>query len=567
MSLIEDSTEPAVVESTTSTRCPSTPGVDAPVNEKQDDNDSSENLAEEQKAPPRDVSGWKWFLVMFSILSSIFLYALDNTIVADIQPVIIEELGHLEKLTWLSVAFLLGGTATNLIWGKLYGQLNAKWTYIFNVALFEIGSAVCGAAPNIDVMIIGRAICGVAGAGLYVGVMTLIAVTTTIQERPLYISGTGLTWGMGIVLGPVIGGSFSESSVGWHWAFYINLLIGAVCAPVYLFLLPSSDPRPEVPLKERTREVDWVGSILQMGALTAFVLAISWGGVVYAWNSATIIGLFVCSAVLFIILGFQQVYTLFTTLSRRIIPVEFFGSRTVLILFSATAAAGAASFVPIYMIPVFFQFTRGDTALDAGIRLLPFIIILVATILANGVLLSKFGYYMPWYAAGGLLAVTGGALMCTVKMDTSVGRIYGYAVILGLGVGLWVQASFSVAQASVKPNQVASAVGFITLSQFAGITIAMAIANTLFLNDCLASISRILPDLSQEQIQAAIQGSRNSFLSELAPEVRAQVLAAVVAGISKTYVLVIAAGALVAVLSLFMKRERLFGVSAAVAAA
>jgi hypothetical protein len=249
-----------------------------------------------------------------------------------------------------------------------------------------------------------------------------------------------------------------------------------------------------------------------MGALTAFVLAISWGGVVYAWNSATIIGLFVCSAVLFIILGFQQVYTRFTTLSRRIIPVEFFGSRTVLILFSATAAAGAASFVPIYMIPVFFQFTRGDTALDAGIRLLPFIIILVATILANGVLLSKFGYYMPWYAAGGLLAVTGGALMCTVKMDTSVGRIYGYAVILGLGVGLWVQASFSVAQASVKPNQVASAVGFITLSQFAGITIAMAIANTLFLNDCLASISRILPDLSQEQIQASPgSGSRGCW--------------------------------------------------------
>ncbi|KAH8177878.1 major facilitator superfamily protein [Sarocladium implicatum] len=537
-----------------------TPIPNSPKLEKQDEQAAPEK-------PPRDISGWKWFVAMASILSSIFFYALDNTVVADIQPVIIEDLGELEKLTWLSVSFLLGATATNLIWGKVYGQFNAKWTYIFSVVLFEVGSAICGAAPNMNVMIVGRALCGVAGAGLYVGVMTLVAVTTTMKERPLYVGGTGLTWGVGIVLGPIIGGGFSASKVGWRWAFYINLLIGAVCAPAYLFLLPSADPRPGVSYKERTREMDYIGSILQMAALTTFILAISWGGVVYPWNSGTIIALFVVSGLLFIILGAQQVWTIFTTVSRRIIPVEFFRSRTVLILFSATASAGASAFVPIYMIPIFFQFTRNDAALDAGIRLLPFIIVMVVMIFTNGALLARFGYYMPWYLVGGLLAVLGSALMYTVDIDTSVSRIYGYTVIIGFGVGLWIQASFSVAQAVVEPAQVPSAVGFITLSQFAGITIVMAIANTLFLNECLQAVGKILPDVPRETIEAAIQGARNNFLATLDPDVKRQVLEAIVSAISKTYALVISAGALVALLSLFMKRERLFNVPAATAAA
>ncbi|KAL3481331.1 major facilitator superfamily domain-containing protein [Aspergillus californicus] len=530
-------------------------------NEKQDD----PPVGQQSPETPRDISGWKWWLVMSSILSSIFFYALDNTVVADIQPVIINDLGELDKLTWLSVAFLLGATATNLIWGKVYGQFNAKWTYILNVLVFEIGSAICGAAPSMNVMIVGRALCGVAGAGLYVGVMTLIAMTTTMPERPLYVGATGLTWGVGIVLGPVVGGGFSESNVGWRWAFYINLLIGGVCAPIYVFLLPNKDPRPGVPLKERSREVDIVGSVLQMAALTTFVLAISWGGVTYPWNSGQIIGLFVASGVIFIILGFQQVFLVLTTLERRIIPVEFFGSRTVLILFASTAAAGASAFVPIYMIPLFFQFTRGDAALDAGVRLLPFIVVMVVTILINGALLSKFGYYMPWYTAGGLLAMVGGALMYTVDLETSTSRIYGYTVILGLGVGLWLQASFAVAQAVVEPKSVPSAVGFITLAQFAGITIVMAIANAVFLNECLTEIPRILPDISRGEIQAAIQGT-SDLLDSLSPALHARVLETIVSGISKTYALVITAGSLVAVLSVFMKRERLFNLPVGAAA-
>ncbi|KAK4673967.1 LOW QUALITY PROTEIN: hypothetical protein QC763_0019460 [Podospora pseudopauciseta] len=510
------------------------------------------------EVPPPRVTGWKWVLAMSAVLSSIFLYALDNTIVAAVQPVIVTEFDSIEKLPWLSVAFLLGATATNMVWGRIYSQFSSKWFYIFNVALFEVGSAICGAAPNIDVLIAGRAICGVSGSGLYVGVMSLIAVTTTMAERPLYVSSTGLTWGLGIILGPVIGGGFSESAVGWRWAFYINLFIGAVCAPAYFLLLPSIDPRPGVPYKQRIAEMDYVGTVMLMGGLTSFVLAINWGGVTYPWNSGQIIGLFVTSGVLFILLGIQQVWTIFTTLSRRIIPVQFFRSRTVLILFSVTAASGASAFVPIYFVPLFFQFTRNDGPLQAGVRLLPLIVVMVVTIIANGALMAKFGYYMPWYTFGGLFAVVGSALMYTVTQDTSESAIYGYTVLIALGVGMFLQASFSVAQAVVEPENIPPAVGFITLAQFLGITMALAIANSVFLNESENGIAAILPDVSRSEIQAAIEGTTATFVKNLSPEVQKQVLGAIVSAIGKTYVLVIAAGSLVTVLSLFMKRQKLF---------
>jgi len=534
------------------------------------DNERSTDTQVEDAEPepfPRDVTGWKWFLASMAILSSIFLYALDNTIVASIQPIIVTRFDSIEKLPWLSVAFLLAATATNMVWGQLYGQFNSKWLYVLNVFLFEVGSAICGAAPNMDVLIVGRAICGLSGSGLYVGVMTLIAVSTTMAERPLYISGTGITWGLGIVLGPIVGGGFSESAVGWRWAFYINLLIGAVCAPAWLFLLPSKDPRPGVPYKQRIAELDYAGTVLLMGGLTTFVLAINWGGVVYAWGSGRIIALFVVSGVLFILLGIQQVFTVLTTLARRIIPVQFFRSKTVLILFAVTAASGASAFVPIYFVPLFFQFTRNDGALDAGVRLLPLIVVMVVTILVNGALMAKFGYYMPWYLFGGAFAVAGSALMYTVDQGTSASKIYGYTVLIGVGVGMFLQASFSVAQAVVDTEDIPPAVGFITLAQFLGITMALAIANSVFLNESEKGIAQILPDVPLAEIRAAINGAASDFVKSLDGEMRMRVLGAIVKAIDKAYILVVAAGSLVALLSLLMKREKLFGAPAAIAAA
>ncbi|KAJ5525432.1 MFS drug efflux transporter [Penicillium frequentans] len=507
--------------------------------------------------PPRDIQGWKWIAVVLAILSSTFLFALDNTITANIQADIVRDFEAVNKLSWISVGLVMSASATVLLWGKIFFQFNTKWTYIISVAIFEVGSAVCGSAPSMDALIVGRVLCGIGGSGLYCGVITLLAATTTLQERPMYVASTGMTWGLGMVLGPIVGGGFSQSSVGWRWAFYINLLIGAACAPVYLFLIPNIDPRKGAPLAARIREIDWLGSILNLGAFLSGVMAISFGGLTWAWGSGNIIGLFVCSGVLFILLGLQQAFTIGTTVTRRIVPVEFFRSRTMLILFACTSAAGTACFVPVYFVPLFFQFTRGDGALDAGVRLLPFIIPCIFMICVNGGVMSAYGLYMPWYTIGGALVLTGGALFYTVGVDTSAAHIYGYGILTGFGTGMYLQASFSVAQASVSLDMVASASGFITCAQVVGTTIALAIANSVFLNESQRSITHLLPNISIQEVEAVIAGT-STLVSSLPAVEKVKVESAIVDAMSTTYILVIVAGALTLLLGLSMKRERLF---------
>ncbi|KAK7697261.1 hypothetical protein SLS64_013695 [Diaporthe eres] len=324
------------------------------------------------------------------------------------------------------------------------------------------------------------------------------------------------------------------------------------------------DPRPGVPFKNRVRELDYAGIILLVGCLVSLIMAINFGGFTYGWKSGQIIGLFVCAGVLFTLLAVQQSWTLFVALIRRLMPVQFFRKYTIIILFVCTSASAAGVFIPIFFVPLFFQFTRGDGALDAGVRLLPLIIVFVVTISINGALMAKFGYYMPWDLLGGLLCVAGGALMYyTVQQDTSQSRVYRYTVIIGVGVGIWIQASFSMAQAIVDPENVPAAIGFITLAQSLGNTTALAIANAVFLNEAEAKVQQLLPELYVSEIQAAISGVTSGFARNLGSGVRAQVLDAIVASIGKTYVLVMTSGAVVAVLSLAMKQEKLFITSAA----
>lgn len=251
----------------------------------------------------RAIHGFKWFLVIVAIFSTNFLFALDNTIVADIQPAIIQDLGEINKLSWISVGFSLGAASTNFLWGRIYSQFEIKRLYITSVLIFQIGSALCGAAQTMNMLIGGRILAGLGCQGMYIGVMTLIGSITTLQERPLYISFGGIVWGVGTVLGPVIGAAFTSSPARWRWSFYINLCIGALFAPIYFCLLPSIHLTTGIKISRRLHNLDFVGAILVLAATPLGILAIDFGGTVYAWSSGTIITFFVLSGTLLLLLG------------------------------------------------------------------------------------------------------------------------------------------------------------------------------------------------------------------------------------------------------------------------
>ncbi|KAF4911203.1 Efflux pump patC [Colletotrichum fructicola] len=557
---------------------PGTPPAGGPLEKAEADNASTkgpvsgDNTDTERGAtkettsePVRTVTGIRWIIVVFAILSSTFLFALDNTVVADVQPQIVLQFDAITDIAWLAVAFIMAATSTNLLFGQLYSHLKPKWLYIGSVVVFEVGSAVCGAAPTMNALIVGRALCGLGGVGMYLGVMTLIAATTTIQERPAYLASIGLTWGLGTVLGPVVGGAFADSGATWRWAFYINLPIGGLAAPVYLWMLPSPDPQPGASLWQRLREIDWVGAPLMLGAIICFTMGISFGGVMYDWNSGQEIALFVVAGVLFIVFGLQQAYCIGTTKERRLFPVELIVSRkyyrTIILMFCITASGGCAIFVPVYFIPVFFQFTRGDSAIDAAVRLLPFIILAVFVTLLQGGVLShpSGGLYFPWFTVGGAIVVAASSLMYVVEPSTSTAWVYGASAMLGAGVGTFTQAGFSIAQASVPEEMAAVASSMMALAQTGGINIALAVGNAVFLNRAEKRLTEILPDtVPEEQIQLAIAGVGGDFVQTLPPDMQAEILDAIVEALNLPYILVIVAGAVVLVSSLLCKRERLF---------
>ena len=308
----------------------------------------------------------------------------------------------------------------------------------------------------------------------------------------------------------------------------------------------------------RIRELDWAGAVLMAGAYTSLVMAIAFGGGVYAWNSGQIIALFICTGVLWTVFVIQQAFSIFTTKEQRLVPVVLLKSWQMQILFAQTATAVTVVYVPLYFIPLYFQFVQNDTALDAAVRLLPFVILQVFAIIFNGAAMGKFGYYMPWYLLGGILSVIGGALFRLVGVNTNVSTIYGYSVLIGLGSGLFVQASFAVSQAKVDPQMIPLAVAFIGCGQITGITLALTISNSIFLNEATNKISHILPLVPKTVVQQAISGVDGTLFDTLDSTDRSHILEAIVKSINNVYGMVIAAGGVAIVLSLFMPRERLF---------
>ncbi|KAJ5222075.1 uncharacterized protein N7469_010962 [Penicillium citrinum] len=500
-----------------------------------------------------------WVLIVLTILSSTFLFSLDNTIVADIQSPIVERLGEVGKMSWLGVAFVLSGSATIITWGKLYGIFSAKFLYLISVFLFEVGSAICGAAPTMNAMIVGRAIAGLGGAGSYLGCLTLLSITSSVRQRPQYMALTGITWGLGTVLGPIIGGAFAENRhATWRWSFYINLCIGAAFSPIYIFYLPRGDPQKLVKLRQKVSQIDILGMVLNIGALTALIMAINFGGNLFAWGSGREIALWVVGGVILLLFLVQQAFHIGTTYTERVFPADLLRRPLMWLLFTLMACAGTCVFVPTYYIPLLFQFVRGDTPLGAAVGLLPFIFPMVFCGLANGAAMTKLGYYMPWYLVGGMLTAIGGGLMTTVTEHTSTERIHGYSALIGVGAGMYIQTSFSVAQAKVPPARASDAASFIALAQNLGITLALAISGAVFQNLAMDKLHLLLPQIPREELRQAILGPSSGLLQGLPKDVRKEALHMIVKSMSHTYYLVVFAGCLAAIGSLFMKRERIF---------
>ena len=300
--------------------------------------------------------------------------------------------------------------------------------------------------------------------------------------------------------------------------------------------------------------------MLNAGVFVLFVVVATFSGSTWAWGSATSTALWVLFGVTLIAYALQQTFSILTTPDSRLFPVHFLKTRIMPLLYITTASVASVSAVSIYYVPLYFQFTRGDSAIQAAVRLLPFIVLNIFSIMLAGALLPVIGYYAPWYFPGGAFILTGGAMMYTLKPDTSTAYIYGAEILLGIGVGLIFQNAYSVAAAKAKEeSDIPRAIGFINVAQIGSIAIALGIAGCLFQNLGVHFLGENLAsyDLPPDVLRSALAGAQSPLLATAPEEVRVLVIEAVVNTIRRIFAMTIAAGALVLVAGIGFSWEKL----------
>ncbi|KAI3112831.1 hypothetical protein CBS147333_3339 [Penicillium roqueforti] len=515
--------------------------------------------AEKDAAPRREIVGLRWLLVCIAVFSANLLYGLDNTIVADIQGPIAGDFDEYTRLGWLGVGFTLGSVVFILPLGKAYAIFDTKWLFLGCLTMFAAGSALCGAAPSMNAIIVGRVWAGAGGAGMYLGNLNLITILTTPTEQPVYVGLVGLIYGTGCILGPIIGGAFSDSSATWRWSFYLNLVIFGVMSPIYVFLLPSL-PRPAGEGRsfiKKLVELDWVGTVLSAGMHISIILFIVFGGVEWSWTDGRNIALYVVSAVCTIAFVLSQYYCVGTDKQNRLFPGEFLRNPTMLLLYVIMACGGASLFVAVYYIPLYFQFVQGDSGIMSAVRLLPFVCFYVATILLCGWVMPKTGFFILWYLVSGIFMLIGAVLMYTVKLGTSPSSIYGYSILMGLGMTT-TQAAYAVGPTIVSPDRVAECLQFMNIGQGQSQLLGLAIASAIFQSKTLTGLTALLGNkgYSHADIQGAVAGAQSTLMERLPQALKTEALEVIVNSVSDVYVMAISAGALYVVASCLLPRRR-----------
>jgi MFS family permease len=304
-----------------------------------------------------------------------------------------------------------------------------KLVYIAYIVLFELGSLVCALAPNSPALIVGRAISGLGASGIFAGSLIIVATIAPLHKRPLLTGMTNGTFGASQIIGPLIGGAFSQN-VTWRWCFWLNLPVGGVSIIiVFLFLHLRKSTTEATPLKEKLENLDLLGFALFAGAITMLLLSLQWGGVTYAWNSSVVIGLLVGFGLVFLLfLGWQ-----WHRANSALVPPRLFHHRTVMLAFGACLLGPGGVATIIYYLPIWFQAIQGVSPINSGIRYLPSVISDVLTSILGGGIVMKIGWYNPFYIFGVAILAIGSGLLSTLTPTTTEGKWIGFQILTGSG--------------------------------------------------------------------------------------------------------------------------------------
>ena len=359
-------------------------------------------------------------------------------------------------------------------------------------ALFEVGSAVCGAAPTSTAFIVGRAIAGLGSCGITAGIIVIITDSVPLQKRPMYTGFIGSIFGVSSIIAPLMGGALTDR-VSWRWCFYINLPVGAAAVIVIIFLLeatPPPNPSKAMTLWNRLDQLDPFGTFTFLAGTVCLILALQWGGTTYPWDDHRIVALFVLFGVLMIAFVAIQIWKHeIASVPPRIIKMRSIAG----CVFYALCTGGSMMLI-IYYIPIWFQAIKGASAVKSGIMNLPLVLSVVVTAILGGVGVSRLGYSAPFMYASTVLTSIGAGLLTTFSASTGHEKWIGYQALYGLGLGLGMQQPSVVAQTVLERNDVPTGASLMMLCQSLGGAIFVAVGQTAFANTLVENLKQALPD-------------------------------------------------------------------------
>ncbi|KAG8957504.1 hypothetical protein FRC00_003864 [Tulasnella sp. 408] len=429
--------------------------------------------------PPVDeskiVGGYKLVLMFIGMLLSALLVSLDQTIVATAIPRIASEFNALDEVTWIASAYFLTQCSLALTYGKVLAAVTTKWVYLFAVTIFEVGSAICGAAPNVEALIIGRAIAGVGASGIFTSCLAVLAVVTRLDTRPILFGLFGGVFAVANVIGPLLGGAFTDHV--YSVPAIVSLPLGAITiATILVFIEPKHSTVEPAGFKETMRRlagIDWIGAILSTSMIISILLPLQWGGVTKPWNDKTVIALFCVFAVLLAaFVGWEW----YIGEEKATMPLSMWTNRTQVGCCLEGFLLTFAMLCAIYYLPLYYQSAQQHTATRSGIDIL--------------------------------------ALMCSIIFGASFsGAVIHLNCIFA-----------SQAEYSKKPELIPQSTALVNFSQAFGGTLGIAVAGTVFGNKLGTFVSMYAPGLPPEVVTAVKQSVEAIKL--LPPEVQSGVVTA-----------------------------------------
>ncbi|KAJ5539056.1 hypothetical protein N7513_007388 [Penicillium frequentans] len=480
----------------------------------------------------------KFLPILIGLCFQSFCIALDNTILATAVPKITEQFNSLEDLSWYASAYLLTSCAVTLPFGKIYTYYSTKWTYMIALGLFEIGSLACAATPTSKGLILGRAIAGIGSGGLSPGALLVLANSVPLHRRALYFGIIGSTSGIATVTGPLLGGLLTDH-LSWRWCFYINLPLGAITGIFIAIFFKDVKPRKTIESgrMNKVKRMDPLGILLFIPAIISILLALQWGGTKYEWSNVRIVVLFV----LFSLFSLAWCYVQHWKQEEATVPPRLLMNRNILGAVIHATFLGGSFFVFGYYLPIWFQAIEQVSASQSGINNLPMVVSMIISSALGGLLVNLVGYYTPLMFLGSALLTIGSGLCTTFQVHTGNGKWIGYQIIIGIGAGVGFQQCINCLQTVLPLEDIPIGIAIITFAQSLSGALFISIAQTVFQNRLVASITKYAPTISP----GAIIEAGAAHLSHRVPnQALSSVLYAYNIAVTQTFYVSVAAAAL-----------------------